>query len=339
MTQPAPNRLPVKSQRLAGTGIDEATTIDTYVEVVTPENVSFDYRIAGPFRRFWAFLLDMLIIIIGLAILSITWSLLYGLALRPLAIYMGIAGFIDSINELVSSALMVVTFCIWWFYGSYMEAKYNGRTFGKMLLNLRVLTLEGRPINGLQATLRTFARAADALPVVTLQQLSFVFAPFFAQEGIPVPPVPIIPTFAVAIFFMIMTKRYQRLGDVICGTMVVFEEKRWLANVTRIDEPAAVELAMELPAGFVVTPKLAQALAGYVGKRMFFPELRRYEIASRLAQSLSPKLGLSSNTNPDLVLCALYYRTFMTPEQVDEIEYVEPQKPATDRSKNPYESL
>ena len=32
--------------------------IDSIIQVVTPENIAFEYRIAGPFRRLPAFLID-----------------------------------------------------------------------------------------------------------------------------------------------------------------------------------------------------------------------------------------------------------------------------------------
>ncbi len=35
--------------------------IDTTIEIVTPENIAFTYRLAGPFRRFPAYVLDWLI--------------------------------------------------------------------------------------------------------------------------------------------------------------------------------------------------------------------------------------------------------------------------------------
>ena len=49
------------------------------------------------------------------------------------------------------------------------ETFLNGQTPGKYVLGLRVLTDNGQPINGMQATLRNLLRAADLfLPLVGL---------------------------------------------------------------------------------------------------------------------------------------------------------------------------
>ena len=58
--------------------------LDATIHVVTPENIAFEYRLAGPFRRLPAFLLDFcigtaifigLVIVIGLMISPTSGSL------------------------------------------------------------------------------------------------------------------------------------------------------------------------------------------------------------------------------------------------------------------------
>ena len=54
-----------------------AAEIDSVIEIVTPENIAFQYRVAGPFRRLPAFVLDtMLRIGIFLATLFLLGMLL-----------------------------------------------------------------------------------------------------------------------------------------------------------------------------------------------------------------------------------------------------------------------
>jgi len=52
------------------------------------------------------------------------------------------------------SVILVAWFGLSWFYGGFFETVWNGQTPGKRLLGLRVLTVEGQPINALQAVLR-----------------------------------------------------------------------------------------------------------------------------------------------------------------------------------------
>ena len=40
---------------------EPAEQIDSTVEIVTPENIAFHYRVAGPFRRLPAYILDLFI--------------------------------------------------------------------------------------------------------------------------------------------------------------------------------------------------------------------------------------------------------------------------------------
>ena len=44
--------------------------LDTRVQVITPENIAFQYRVAGPFLRLPAYLIDMLI---RVGICGISW--------------------------------------------------------------------------------------------------------------------------------------------------------------------------------------------------------------------------------------------------------------------------
>jgi hypothetical protein len=56
-----------------------------------------------------------------------------------------------------------------------------------------------------------------------------------------------------------------------------------------------------------------------VARRELFSAERRFEIARTLAEPLCVLLGLPADTNPDLLLCALYYRTFIA-DRPGEIE-------------------
>ncbi|MBW8884202.1 MAG: RDD family protein, partial [Planctomycetia bacterium] len=121
--------------------------LDATIHVVTPENIAFEYRLAGPFRRLPAFLLDLCIgtaIFIGLVIAI-------GLMISPTS------------GSLAGALVLLLFFVVWWFYGVLFETFMNGQTPGKYILGLRVLTDAGQPINGMQATLRNLLRAADLL--------------------------------------------------------------------------------------------------------------------------------------------------------------------------------
>ena len=244
--------------------------LDTTIEIVTPENIAFRYHVAGPFRRVPAYLIDLVI-----------RSLMSAAAAIALMIVFGVAG----LPDLGFGLVLVFWFLLSWFYGGVFEAFWNGQTPGKRLLQIRVLSIDGQPINGLQAVLRNVLRTVDEQPV----------------------------TFClVGLFTAAMNDRFQRMGDLACGTMVVIEERGWLGDVTRFNHPEAIRLARRVPAGFQAGRTLARALATYVQRRMHFPVVRRMEIARHLGEPLRERFELPVDTNLDLLLCGLYQRTFIT---------------------------
>lgn len=242
--------------------------IDTSIEIVTPENIAFQYRLAGPFRRVLAYVIDVAIqvsVVVGATIAMVT-------AFGPM-------------NAVGIGAGLVLWFLMSWFYGGVFEAFWNGQTPGKRLMHVRVLTIDGRPINGLQAVLRNVLRALDMQPFI------------FCQVGL---------------ISAATNDRFQRLGDLAAGTMVVAEERQWFQGLVRVDDRQMQVLAGRIPPGFQADRSLGRALAAYVQKRNTFSVPRRLELASHLADPLCSQLDLPRDTNSDLLLCALYQRAFVT---------------------------
>src|SRR5205823_13258514 len=233
--------------------------------------IAFEYRLAGAFRRLPALVLDLCIR--GAVVIAMLYLLGYAIFLSA-----GLAIFVFAI----------LVFIIQWFYCVLFETFYNGQTPGKRILGLRVLSENGQPINGMQATLRNVLGAADIV------------------MGI------------LVIIVMMLSRKYQRLGDLVAGTIVVVEERQWLTGVAKLEDPRAIQLAAYLPPSFVVSRSLAKVLATYVERRRFFTPPRRREVARHLAIPLLDRFGLPPDTSYDLVLCALYYRTFIADRSQDE---------------------
>jgi hypothetical protein len=189
---------------------------------------------------------------------------------------------------------LLLWFILSWFYGGLFETFWNGQTPGKRVMRIRVVSIDGQPINGIQATLRNFLLVVDALP-------PFITVPF--------------PLFQVGLFAALSNDRFQRLGDMAAGTMVVIEEGHWLRGLIDLKDPDVVRLANQLPANFQMKRPLARAISAYVERRGSFSFGRRLEIARHVAEPLRERLNLPPNTNLDLLLCALYYLTFITERQ------------------------
>jgi uncharacterized RDD family membrane protein YckC len=264
--------------------------LDTRIRVSTPENIAFEYAIAGPFRRLPAFLLDVLIKFAAL-----------GLIAFALAIGLG-----SLIGELGVAAAQVVIllglFVTSWLYGAAFEAWANGRTIGKWALGLRVVSIDGHAINGSQALLRNLVTAADMLP------------PCFIFQSDDFPGFP-LPTFLVGLVSMALTRRQQRLGDLAAGTMVVIDERSWASTALRVEDPRVEALASFIPPGFRVSPSLARAVAAYVERRRYLSPPRRAEIARHVTAPLIEEFEFRQGVDPDLLLLALYWKTFWADSQ------------------------
>lgn len=269
----------------------EMTQIDSTVEVVTPENIAFHYQVAGPFRRLPAFLLDLLI---------------RAAVFAAVALIIFIVGATVAAGGISFAVVAILWFLSDWFYGGICETVFNGQTLGKRIMGIRVLTVNGQPINGVQAVMRNFLRSVDMMPMLSIEVLG-VAAPAY-----------IVPTCILALVTMTMNRRFQRLGDIVSGTIVVVEERQWLAGVAKLDDRRAAQLANYIPADFVVTRSMARSLAGYVDRRRFFSTARRREVARHVAEPLIERFGFPADTSYDLLLCALYYRAFVADRTDDE---------------------
>ncbi|MBX9789644.1 MAG: RDD family protein [Pirellulales bacterium] len=247
---------------------DNAEAIDTQFEIVTPENIAFQYRLAGPFQRLPAFLIDLLIQYAVLIILFLGVLFFFGM------IRLGFVG--------VGLGL-VIQFVISWFYAGLFEALWNGQTPGKRLMRLRVISADGQPIRPVQAILRNVLHVADCQPFYLYQ---------------------------VGLWVAACNRRYARLGDLVCGTMVVIEEPQYRSMALRVTEPEALRLAELIPAGFRVPRDMALALSSYVLRRRALPWTRRVQIARHLGEPLRMRFGLPPQTSYDMLLCAMYHRTF-----------------------------
>jgi uncharacterized RDD family membrane protein YckC len=262
--------------------------LDLTAKVITPENIQFEYRIAGPFKRMPAFILDFIIragVLVGVSIA------------------IGCSGVLSMLAIPASVGLVIVMmsyFMLDWFYGLFFETYWNGKTPGKFLTKIQVISADGRPISAYQATLRNFLRAADLAPLLSLQ--------LFDPDS---PPMYLIPTGLVAFFCMACTKRFQRLGDLAAGTMVVVDERTWVPPVVKFEDSRVESLAAYIPPGFRMSRTMIRAVALYVERRNRIGASRRLELASILAKPLMQRFGFRSDTSADLLLCALYYREIM----------------------------
>lgn len=130
------------------------------------------------------------------------WAFLVDFVIRVgILIVLGIiAAFLAPLNAvagLPGAVMLLGYFGVEWFYGCLFEWLWRGRTPGKRVMKLKVIKVGGYPITFVDAFLRNLLRVADGLPLL----------------------------YGVGLVVALITRRMQRLGDLVAGTFVVHEER------------------------------------------------------------------------------------------------------------------
>src|SRR5271165_5615317 len=109
--------------------------LDCVVRLVTPERIIVVHPLAGPFRRFAAYLIDLGVLI--LLVLAVILTAVFFSAFTG-----------DS--AAIWGPVLVAYFVLSWGYGAFCEGVFNGQTLGKLCLGIRVVSDRGVPISGAQ---------------------------------------------------------------------------------------------------------------------------------------------------------------------------------------------
>ncbi|HEY1694392.1 MAG TPA: RDD family protein [Polyangiaceae bacterium] len=254
-----------------------AAALDTDVAIETPEHIVFRHKVAGPSRRFLAYLLDLVICYTAFTVVA------FFVVLASI----GVSAATDSAESALAAGvglLLVVLFAIQWVYFAVLEA-WVGRTPGKAALGLRVVSTTGRPIGFRAAALRNVLRAADALPLTYTAGLLSLAG--FAS--------------------MATTKKFQRLGDLVAGTIVVVPERASVAAPLVLWPPAQPFELAQLPDDVRLDADERQAIELFLRRRARLGRGREMELASMIAGPLAERFGLRL-PDPSRVLALLYDR-------------------------------
>lgn len=113
----------------------------------TPENVTFEFELAGIASRALAWFVDLLVMGVLIFIASQVVQIL-----TPLVGGFGMA------------LLFIAIFLIQWWYAAILEWWWGGQTVGKKIVGLRSISADGIRMSFLQATIRNLVRIVDFLP-------------------------------------------------------------------------------------------------------------------------------------------------------------------------------
>lgn len=238
---------------------------DEGVGVVTPEAVPLQFSEAGVGSRGIAFLIDLAILVAVLLALNAFLGYLIDDAAGPLP------------EWVVISITLVVNFVVFFGYWIGFETLMHGRTPGKAAIGLRVVTVEGSPVRFRHAA----ARAA-------LGQIDFTLTGGVA-----------------AVLSALLSKRQQRLGDMVAGTVVLRERSAAPApSATQFRVPDGAEAYAATIDVSGLSPQEYETIREYLMRSWDLSAEARVEIARRLAVGIATKLRHTPprNVNPPLFL-------------------------------------
>jgi uncharacterized RDD family membrane protein YckC len=178
--------------------------------VVTPENVTVTYQLAGVVTRTGALIIDMLIQGLLILCLSIVIDFFRNV------------GF--GVDHLASFFGFIASFCVMFVYSIFFEMVWGGRTPGKRVFGLRVIRDGGYPINITASCIRNVLRFADLGAII-----------------LPSGP-PQVLWGAPGFIIVFLSPQYKRIGDYAAGTLVIHERSASaleLGENTRTLSPAA----------------------------------------------------------------------------------------------------
>jgi uncharacterized RDD family membrane protein YckC len=269
---------------------DETIDLRDQLSIETPELVGIQHPLAGIGSRGIALMVDSLVQgFCFVAILVVV--LLLVTALPALPSIRHAAGLGDPAKWAIA-VMVLIPFLLQWGYFTLFEAFWNGQTPGKRVLKLRVIQQSGRPIGLFESMARNLIRIIDMVPG-------------FYMIG------------AICIF---STRRQQRLGDLVAGTLVVHSvpvETPLASESTRTFTAAALERplqpvpirTLDLPADAIARLSRAdlQLIESFLVRRLDLPLDVRAKLAERLSQGMATKMAIEkpSGTSDETFLEAL----------------------------------
>jgi uncharacterized RDD family membrane protein YckC len=162
--------------------------IDSRYTIQTPEGVELPVQVAGPPARALAWVVDAFVVVVLYVIISFVIRLMSP-SVETEVVSGGVA----------TGLMLVLLFILNWSYDIVCEV-WLGGTPGKRALGLQVMHVNGTPV-GLRASfIRNVLRTADLFPLF----------------------------YGLGLAVMCLSDRFQRVGDVLAGTVVVYKDNHLL---------------------------------------------------------------------------------------------------------------
>ncbi len=226
--------------------------LDTLQSIELAEGVQILLRPAGPLPRAWALAMDMLLV--GAFVVAEFFLTLFASRIVGLETGVGV--------------WLLLVFVTYWGYFVLFEVLRRGQTPGKKMMGLRVVRTSGERVGWGASFLRNLVRFGDMMPLLPQWQL-WVLAVGFYLFGVT---------------SCLVTRRFQRLGDLVADTVVVYAQEEFLDGVSRLRQtvtPAAPPM--------VLTREEQQAFIQFSERAPTWSDARKEEMVAPLAPLLGAR--------------------------------------------------
>ena len=201
--------------------------LDTRYRVEIPGGIHLEAQVVGPIPRIIAFLIDLVIRGVILAVISIA------------SIPLGVGG-------LGGGLFLIIMFGIEWLYPVMFELLARGQTPGKKLLGIAVVNDDLSPVTLGTSLIRNLLRTIDFLPLLYL----------------------------VGLVTMLSNRRFQRLGDLAAGTLVI--------SISKAARSAPVDDVPPLAPAIRLSRSEQTAIVDFLRRSAQLSQPRQQELASIL---------------------------------------------------------
>jgi len=231
--------------------------MEEFLNIDTPENVIFNYEVAGIASRCIAAAIDTFILLAIQIVIYLTLFAVFGVTLGDLRD--------QGENALgwIIAILGLIGFALFWGYYIFFEMRWNGQSPGKRKMRLRVVRTDGMPITFTESLIRNLVRLVDFLPAY----------------------------YGLGCVVMFVNSQGRRLGDLAAGTLIVRDHApvtleqvttsrpplRWTA-----ESPATIDLPIER-----LTAQDIQMIEDFLGRQGITEEIGR-----RVLKVLAVRLDL-----------------------------------------------
>lgn len=230
------------------------------VTLQTPESVELEFTLAGIGNRAYALLIDYIVSGLIITVFLIAWTYF------SIQLYGVVENWLGSNNQLslwLIAIPILTSFFIYIGYFVFFETLWQGQTPGKRYVKIRVIRDDGRPISLQQSTLRALLR-------------------------------PIDDTFFIGVVLIVLSKREKRVGDIVAGTLVIQEERSFVAATFPLSEQAQ-DLAnqLQLEADFSrMLPEDFAVIREYLQRRKIMTTEAKSELSKQLADQIKEIISL-----------------------------------------------